>query len=165
MSVCVLAWGLRSGRRDCRKGNLSERVKPKTKNLRHLHQVNKKQLHPISFSDQLISTTVQLSLSVSMLTGVSDWSSRPFPVQVELQQHVGEEKPEKQMDEQVIYWGDTVDYERSAVSPEKWTLLSDTSQFTVGTVKGIFRCKFNPCSNTPWHRVRPPPRETKFADR
>ena len=29
---------------------------------------------------------------------------------------------------------------------------------------GIFWCKFNPWSNTPWHRVRPPPQEIKFSD-
>ena len=33
-------------------------------------------------------------------------------------------------------------------------------------IKGTFQCKINPWSNTPWHRVRPPPpREIKFADR
>ena len=31
-------------------------------------------------------------------------------------------------------------------------------------LKGLFRCKFNPCSNTLRHRVGPPVQEIKFAE-
>ena len=31
------------------------------------------------------------------------------------------------------------------------------------SIKGIFWRKFNPRSNTPWHRVRPPPSRSSFA--
>ena len=39
---------------------------------------------------------------------------------------------------------------------EDWPLRWFISITNTRWVKGIFQCKFNPRSNTPWHRVRPP---------